>query len=109
MGFQVHFGFEHVGFVGLTFGIKADKMHFLEMLLQHLVVKVILYLAGRVSSVADVTSFMFLSTVLVELVVTVEPFAAESTSWMASKAALVDGPWIVVPKFLVPAQFSMVE
>lgn len=79
------------------------------MLLQHLVVEIVLHLAARIPPVADMTSFVLLSTVLVELIVPIESLATKSTFWMTPKSTLINGSWVVVPEFLMPSKLSKCE
>lgn len=81
-------------------------MCFFKVLLQHLIIQVILHLATWISPVADMAPFMFLPTVLIEFIVTIESFATKAAFWMAPKTTLVNGPWVVISKLLMPPEFS---
>jgi hypothetical protein len=107
MSFQIHLRLEDIGLVGLTLCIKTYKMCFFEMLLQHLVIQVVLHLAARISPVADVASFVFLSAMLIELIVTIESLAAKATFWMTLESALVNSSWVVVTKFFMPPKLPI--
>jgi len=109
MSFQIHLRFEDIGLVGLTLCVKTYKMCFFEMLLQHLVIQIVLHLATRIPPIADVTSFVFLPAMLIELIVTIESLAAKATFWMTPESALVNSSWVVVSKFLMPTKLSIRE
>lgn len=52
---------------------------------------------------------VFISTVGVELVITVKTLAAKATLWVSFETALVNGTRLIVPILLVPSQLCMSE
>ena len=63
MRFQVHFGLKYVCLVGLAFCVEADKMSILEVLFQHLVVQVVLWIAAVIPSITNVAFLVLLPAV----------------------------------------------
>jgi hypothetical protein len=109
MCFQVHFRLEDICLVCLTFGVHAHKVLFGKVFLQFLVVEVVLWVSTSVSSIADVTSFMFLPTVGVEFVVSIEPLFAKAAFGMAFESRLVDSTWIIVSELLMFSKLTKGE
>lgn len=105
--FQVHLRLEDNEFPLQTFRIQTEEVVLLEVFLKGIVVDVILLLAIPGPAVTDVTAFMSVTTVDIELIVTIEPLAAEATFRMASEASLVNSPRDVISVFLVLSQFCI--
>lgn len=80
-----------------------------EVCFECIVVEVVLWLGSSVHTIADVASFVLLSTVRVQLVVPVESTPTETTLWMTFEPCLIYGSWIVVSKSLVFLQLSLGE
>ena len=80
-----------------------------EVLLERVIIDVILLLPASVSSVTYVTSFMLVSTMRVELIITVEPPSTKPTLRMTPETTLVYCPWVIITELLVIAQFLGIE
>src|ERR1700761_3735804 len=100
MCFQVHFRLEDICLVCLTFSVHTNKVLFCKVFLQFLVVEIILWISTSVSSIADVTSFVLLSTVGIEFVIPIEPLFAKAAFGMAFESRLVDSTRIIVSELL---------
>lgn len=72
-----------------------------KMLFQGIVVLIVLLLSSFVPPITNVTSFMFISTMCVELVITIEPLHTKSTLGMPLESTLIYGTRIVVAKLLM--------
>jgi hypothetical protein len=81
-------------------------MILLEVFLERVVVEVIVWMS-RVPSVADEASFVLHPTVLVQLIVVVEPFSAEAAERMALETGLVRGAGLVVAMTHVLLQLTV--
>ena len=79
-------------------------MVFSKMNFQSVVVNIILLLS-LILSVTDVTSFVLVTAVCIQLIVTVEPLSAETAFWVTFEAALVNCAWVVVTKLLMLLEF----
>ena len=79
------------------------------MVFEGVIVDVVLLLAMSRSSVADVASLMSVTTVRIQLVISVEPFTTETAFWVPSETALVNGAWNVVTVLFVLAQLCRSE
>jgi len=101
MCLQIHLRLEYYKLLLETFPVAADEVILLKVLLQRIVVKVIVWLP-RVPPVADETSFMFVSAMLVQFVIVIKPLAAEATDWVAFESRR--GPGLVVSMAHVLAQ-----
>jgi hypothetical protein len=84
-------------------------MVFLEVALQSIVVDVVLLLTMGGTAVANVASFVLISTVSVEFVIAIESLPTESTLWVALEAALVDSTRFVIAMLLVFPQIGHCE
>lgn len=80
-----------------------------EMVLKVVVIEKVLRPSTLVSAVAEVTTFVLLSAVREELVVTVKSDSAESALGMSFEPALISGAWVVVSELLMLAQFGKGE
>ena len=103
MCLQIHLGFEDIGFVSLTFGVKTNEMRQLEMLLKFLVVQVILWVAALIPPVTYVAPLVSLAAVRVQFVVTVESLLTKPTFGMSFETGLIDRTRVVVAESLMPA------
>jgi len=101
----IDFGFEDNEFLFEAVAIGAEEVVISEVLLERAVVYVILLLPTSVSPVTNVTSFMFVSAMRVQLVVTVEPLSAKSTLRMTPETTLISCAWIIIAELLMFAQF----
>ena len=84
-------------------------MAFLEMVFEGVIVDVVLLLAMSRSSVADVASLMSVTTVRIQLVISVEPFTTETAFRVPSETALVNRARDVVSVLFVLAQLRRGE
>lgn len=80
-----------------------------KVLLQLFIVEVILRVSSAISSVANVTSLVLLSTVIVKFIITVEPLLTETTFWMSLEARLINCAGIVITVLFVFSQFAKSE
>jgi hypothetical protein len=80
-----------------------------EVLLERVIIDVILLLPASVSSVTYVASFMLISTMRVELIITVEPPSTKPTLRMTPETTLVNCAWVIITELLVIAQFLGIE
>ena len=109
MGFEVHFRFKDYEFLLHAFLIRAQEMIPSEMLFQGIVVLIVLLLSPLVSSIADMTSFMLVSTVGKEFVVAIKSLHAETTLWVSFEATLIHSPGVIISKFLMFSKFLRSE
>ena len=86
MAFEVHFRLENYEFLLLAFRVETGEVVFSEMFLESVVVDIILLLAAFVSTIAYVASFVLITAVDVQLVVTVEADSTEATFRVAFEA-----------------------
>lgn len=77
------------------------------MTLKGLVVNVILLLAVVGTAVTDMTAFVLLTTMGVQLVITIEPLPTETALGMSFETALVDGPRPIIAVLFVFSQFCV--
>lgn len=101
VAFEIHLSFKNNKFFVQTFLIQAQKVVFLEMLLKSIIVDIILLLAVARLSITDMASLMLVSTMGVELVVSIEALTAKFTLGMSLETALVDSTGVIVAEFLV--------
>lgn len=101
VGLEVHFRIEHNKLFLQAFTVWAHEVVFSEVLLERIVIDKVLLLPASFSSVADVATLMLVATMRVELIVSVEALAAESTFRVSLETALINCARIVVAKFLV--------
>lgn len=76
-----------------------------EVVFQRVIVDIVLLLTTAVASVADVAAFMLVTTMCVQLVISIEALAAKTTLWVSLKSTLIDRARVVVPELLMLAQF----
>lgn len=100
---QVHFGFEHNKLLIHTLAVRAQKVVFTEMLLQGRIVEKVMRLS-RIPPVANKAALMLHATMLVQLIIIIEPLATETTQRMALKTRLVGGTRLVITAFHVSLQ-----
>jgi hypothetical protein len=101
MCFQVHLRFENNKLLFQALWVKASEMIFCKMLLKGVVINVILLLAMGGTSITDVTAFVLITTMSVELVVAVKSLATEPTLGVPSEATLVYSSRLVVTGLFV--------
>ena len=77
-----------------------------KVLFQLLVVEVVLRISATIPAIADVTSFVFLSTVRIQLIISIEPLSTESTLRVTPEAGLIYCAWVVVTVSLVLPQLA---
>lgn len=82
-------------------------MIFLEMTLKGLIIHVVLLLAVVGSAVTDMTAFVLLTAMGIQLVVTVKALSTETTFGMSFETALVDGTGLVITVFFVLSQLRV--
>lgn len=105
MAFQVHLRLKNHELLLQTLLVQAEEVVFLEMFLERVVVDIILLLAMSRSSITDMTPLVLVTTMGIQLVVSVEPLSTEPTLRVAFEAALVNGSRDIVSVFFVLAQF----
>lgn len=76
-------------------------MIFPEVLLKCIVVDVILLLSATISAVTDVAAFVLVTTVCVQLIVSIKALTTEATLRMPLESTLVDSTGVIVTEFLV--------
>jgi hypothetical protein len=81
-------------------------MVFFEVDFEGIVVDKVLLLASAITPIADMAAFVLVSTVCVQLVVSVEALSTEATFRVSLEAALVDRTRVVVTELLVLPQFG---
>src|SRR5690242_17683687 len=106
MGFEIHFRVEHNKLLLQTFLVWAHEVVVPEVLLTRIIVDVVLLLSPAISTDTTVTALLLVSTMCVQLVVSVEALATEPTLGVSLKTTLIDCARIVVAKFLVLSQLS---
>ena len=104
MRLQIHFRLEDDELLLQAFLIGAHEMVTPKVLLQRTVIDVILLLAAPTPSIADMTSFMFVPTVNVQLIVSIESLSTETAFRMPLETALVDSARMIISEFLMLAQ-----
>ena len=104
MCFQIHLRLIDIGLVGLTFRIEADEMSVSKVFFELGVVEVVLWVAAAIPPITDMAPLMSLSTVCVELVVTIKSLSTEPTLGVPPESRLIDRTWIVVSIFLMSPQ-----
>jgi hypothetical protein len=95
MRLQVHLRGENHELLLLAFAIWAEEMIIPEMLLEGIVVLVVVWLSW-VLTVAEETSLVFVSAVLIELVTVVEAWSTEGAYRVALEAGLVNSSRSVI-------------
>ena len=80
-----------------------------KVLFQRVVIHKILLLPPLVISIADMASFMFISAVGIELIISIETLSTKTTLGMPFEAALVHGTRIVVTKLFMFSKFLRCE
>jgi hypothetical protein len=96
MGLEIDLRWENDYLLLHTLWLRAWKVVFAEVFPQCIHILVILRLSSTVPSFAEDAPLMLLSTMDIELVITVEPFPAKRTKRMAFKSALVNSSWVVI-------------
>ena len=81
-------------------------MVFLEVALQSIVVNIVLLLAMGGTAVANMASFVFITTMGVQLVIAIESLPTKTTLGVAFEAALVDSTGFVITMLLVFSQLG---
>lgn len=109
MRLEIDFRFKDDKFLLQAFPIRTQEMISAEMFVQCVVVLIILLQSPFISSVADMASFVPVSTMGIKLVITVEPLNAEATLRMSFETALIDCSRIIVSKFLMFSKFLQRE
>ena len=72
-----------------------------EMLFEGVIVDVVLLLCSLTFSIADMTSFMFVPAMCVQLIISIESLLAEPTLGMSSESALVYRTRMIITKFFM--------
>jgi hypothetical protein len=101
MCIEINLGLEDDKFFLHALSVRTQEVIFPEVVLQIFVVKVVLWPTTSVSSFADVTFLMSVSTVYKELVVTIEALPAKCTFGMTFKSCLVNSSRVVVTELFV--------
>ena len=103
MSFKIHLTLENDEFLFQAFFVETQKVGFLEVLFESIVVNVVLVLAVPRLSVTNVTSLMLVSAMGIQFIVAVETFMTKFTFRMTFETTLVDGAWVVIPElFMLP-------
>lgn len=76
-------------------------MVFLEVHFQRIIVDVVLLFPATIASIANVTAFVLVSAMSVQLVVPIKALATKATFRMSPEAALIHGTWVVVAELLM--------
>ena len=79
------------------------------MILEVIIVEEILWSSALISAIAEVTTFVLLSTMCIELIVAVKSDSAESALGMSLESTLIGGSGVVVSRLLVLSQFGKGE
>lgn len=75
-----------------------------EMFLKGVVINVVLLLAVGGAAITNVAAFMSVTTVSVELIVTIESLTAEATLGVTPESTLINSSRLIVASFLVLSQ-----
>jgi hypothetical protein len=94
MGFQIDFRIKDNELLLQTWRIRTHEMILPVMQRQTVIVNIVLRLTA--SPIANKAPFMFLPTMNIQLIISVESLSAKSAFWVALETALVDGPGIII-------------
>jgi hypothetical protein len=106
VAFQIHLSLEDNELLLQTFFIQTQEVLLLKMVLKSVVVDKVFLLPVTSSAVANVTPFMLVSAVSVELVIPVETYPTKSAFGVAFETALVNCTGVVISKLLMLAQLG---
>ena len=106
---QVQLGVKHHELLLLALLVETWEVVLSKVLFQSVVIQEVLRVIVAVTPVAQVTSFVGLTTMREELVSAVEPSPAEATFWVSLKSTLVYSSWDIVSDLLVSFEFCMSE
>jgi hypothetical protein len=109
MRFDVHFRVKDHKFLLQALPIWTQKVVFLEVNLERVIVDKVLLLSAAITPVADVAAFVFVSAMCVQFVISIEALSAETAFWMSLEATLIDRARVVVAKLLMFLQFRVSE
>jgi hypothetical protein len=109
MCFEVHLRVEDHEFLLETLPVRTQEVVFAKVHFERVVVDVVLLLPAALPSVANVAALVLVSTVSVQLVVSVEALPTEATFRVSSKTTLVFCARVVVAKLLVLLQIGPCE
>ena len=104
MRLQIHLRLEDDELLLQAFLISAHEMVTPKVLLQRIVVDVILLLAAPIPAIANMASFMFVPTMDVQFIVSIESLTTETAFRMPFETALVDSARVIISKLLMLAQ-----
>lgn len=104
MSFEIHLTFKNNKFLLQAFLIQTEKVIFLKVVLEGIIVNVVLMAAIIRLSVTYVTSLVLVPTVGIQLIITVEAFATEFTFGVAFETTLVNGTGVIIPVLFVLAK-----
>jgi hypothetical protein len=76
---------------------------------ERIVVNKVLLLSAAITSVANVATFVLVSAMGVEFVVSIEALSAEAALWVSLETALIDSAGVIVAKLLVFPQLRICE
>lgn len=109
MSLKIHLGIEDNKLLLQAFSVWAHEMVFPKMLFERVVVDVILLLSAAISAIANVATLVLVSAMCVQLIVSIEALATETTFWMSLKPALIDSARVIVAELLVLPELSKGE
>lgn len=101
MRFEINLGIKDDKLLLKTFRVWTQKVILAEVELEGVVVQIVLRPKSSISSVANVTSLVLVSTMCEQLVISIESYSTEATFWMPFEAALIYSSWIIVTELLV--------
>lgn len=106
MRLEIHLGLKHHEFLLQTFLVWTQVVIPLEVIFKGVIIDKVLLLTIAGPAVADMASFMPVSAVGIELIISIESYSTEPALWMASETALVSSTGIVVPILLMFSQLG---
>jgi len=101
MSFEINLGIENDKLLLETFRIWTHKMVFAEVNLQSVVIDVVLWAESTISPVANMASFVLVTTMREQLVISIEPHSTEATFRMSLESALIDSSRVIVAKLFM--------
>lgn len=101
MSLEVHLRIKYNKFLLQTFSVWTHEMVFPEVLLERIVVHKVLLLPAPITAVANVAAFVLISTMCVQLIVSVEALATETAFRVSLEATLIDRARVIVTELLM--------
>ena len=109
MGSKIQVRLEDHELLVQTFPIRAQKVILSEVNFQGVVVEVILVITSQIPAITDMTPLVAFSTMVVELIESIEELLAETALGMTLEAGLVRDTGIIIPNLLMNLQLAMSE